>query len=217
MHRIHTNESVAVRALQDGEPEVVGRWLRNTLPAIVPEQLPAPVVRHPLEFVCLPLYRYHEIGLCLHVWPDGDETVTPVTHAHSWDLWSYVVCGTVQNQIMLIRDEPEVEEYGLYTVTSVGRLDEVRATGRLVACTPQKRQDVRSGRIYHLPAGHFHRSGHRGLTATVVLGVEREGNKNLILGPPGGYPRHDVAREACSPDQARFLLERVREVVAATG
>ncbi|MER5752356.1 hypothetical protein [Streptomyces sp. NPDC002088] len=215
MHRIHTHESVAVRALRNGDTETIGGWLRDTLPTVVPEQLPAPVVRHPLEFICLPLYRYGKVGLCLHVWPDTpdtpdtDEPSSPIVHAHSWDLWSYVVCGTALNQIMAVRDETETPEHGLYAVTSAGGVDEVRATGRLVTCLPGKQQEVHAGQIYELSSGLFHRSGHRGLTVTLVLGEQREGLDNLVLGPLDGYPWHDSPRESCSPDEARALLKLI--------
>ena len=210
MPRTPTNESVAAQALRDGDTEVIGSWVRNALPAVVPERLAAPVVRHPLEFICLPLHRSGKVGLCLHVWPENDDTTSPVIHAHSWDLWSYVVCGTVQNQIVSIHDEADTPDYGLYTVTSTtGGVDEVQATGRLVTCVPRQRKDVRSGQIYRLPAGLFHRSGHRGMTATLVLGEQHEGRENLILGPLNGYPWHDSRREECSPDEARELLRRV--------
>lgn len=209
MHGIRTDESVAVRALRDGDTRAVGAWIRRTLPAVSPERLPAPVVRHPLEFVCFPLHRSGRVGLCLHVWAEDDETSSPVIHAHSWDLCSYVVHGTALNQLVDVRDEPERPEYALYTVTSLGRTDEVRATGRHVTFTPGDRQAIRAGQIYRMSAGLFHRSGHRGLTATLVLGEQHEGVDNLVLAPLDCPPRSDAPRETCTPGEARALLERV--------
>lgn len=213
MHRTRTHESVAVRALRDGDTRAVGEWVRRTLPTVAPERLPAPVVRHPLEFVCFPLHRSGAVGLCLHVWTEADETSSPVIHAHSWDLCSYVVHGTALNQMVDIRDEPDRPKYGLYTVTSLGTTDEVRATGRHVTYAPGKWQEIQAGQIYRMSAGLFHRSGHRGLTATLVLGEQHEGVDNLVLAPLDGPPRPDAPRETCSPDEARALLKRIAQEV----
>ncbi|MEU6573717.1 hypothetical protein [Streptomyces sp. NPDC046805] len=207
MRRIRTYESIAVRALRNGDTKAAGEWVRRALPTINPEQLPAPVIRHPLEFICFPLYRSGKVGLCLHVWPESGETSSPVVHAHSWDLWSYVVCGTAFNQMVDIREEPERPEHALYAITSVGTIDEVRATGRRVTSAPRSRQAISAGQIYRISSGLFHRSGHQGLTVTLVLGEQHEERENLVLGPLDGCPRHDAPRETCSPDEARALLQ----------
>lgn len=201
-----------VRALHRGDGRAAGEWLRTTLPRIDPAGaagLAGPAVRHPLEFVCLPLWREGTSGLCLHVWPGDGHDSSPVVHAHSWDLWSYVVCGTVVNEVMRVRDDGTDPGHGLYAVTSRGRVDEFRDTGRRVVCAPGERQEIPAGQVYRLSSGRFHRSGHQGFTATLVLGEQREGLENLVLGPLGGHRWHDLPRETCSPRETRRLIERV--------
>ncbi|MGH7749044.1 MAG: hypothetical protein ACREQ5_30405, partial [Candidatus Dormibacteria bacterium] len=43
--------------------------------------------RHPLGFVCLPVQRHGEYGICVHLWteerPELELTTSPV-HSHSW-------------------------------------------------------------------------------------------------------------------------------------
>jgi hypothetical protein len=202
-------ERELVRALRAGDVRTVEGWARTALPKIDLEQLSGPVVRHPLEFICMPLWRDEDLGLCLHVWPWEDRDSSPVVHAHSWDLWSYVVCGTVINDVMSVRDEEENPEFGLYVVTSSGRVDEFQETGRMVACAPNERQEIPAGHVYRLSSGRFHRSGHRDFTVTLVLGEQREGLDNLVLGPTDGYHGDDLPRETCSPDEARALIERI--------
>ncbi|QJT04442.1 hypothetical protein G9272_32535 [Streptomyces asoensis] len=183
--------------------------MRTILPRIDSEQLPGAVVLHPLDFVCMPLWRKGGLGLCLHVWPWSEEKSSPIIHAHSWDLWSYVICGTILNDVMSVRDEGERPEFALYVVTSRGRVDEFQETGRLVTCARRERQEIQAGQIYRLSSGRFHRSGHRGFTATLVLGEQREGLDNLVLGSVGGYQGSDLPRETCSADDARALIERI--------
>lgn len=202
-------ESPAESALRNGDAEAAGAWVRSALPALGPEALAAPAVRHPLEFVCLPLHRSHRVGLCLHVWTGSGEVSSSVVHAHSWDLWSYVVQGTVLNQIVDVRDEPEAPDFELYTVASTGTKDEVRTSGRRVVHAPRPRQEVPAGRIYRITSGLFHRSGHRGPTATLVLGEQHEGLENLFLGPLNGYRGANSSRVRCSPAEVRALLRAI--------
>ncbi|MFB7508641.1 hypothetical protein [Streptomyces broussonetiae] len=209
MRKTPIPEDVITPALRDGDTATVRQWAWRALHAVVPGRLAAPAVRHPLEFTCLPLHRHGDSGLCLHVWPQDEETVSPVVHAHSWDLWSYVVCGTVFNQVVTVRDDPERPAHRLYEARSVGRVDEIRATQRLVACTPQASEEIPAGRIYRLPSGVFHRSGHRGLTATIVLGEHHEGRKNLVVGPLDAAPRPDQPRVACPPHEVRTLVQLI--------
>lgn len=196
---------IVIQALRDGDVAVLRRWVFEALPELDPEHLPAPAVRHPLEFVCLPLHRDDRHGLCLHVW-EGDQSVHPVSHAHSWELWSYVFRGTVFNQIVNVHDAVENPESRLYEVKSVGAVDEIRATGRLVKYSLDSLQEVRTGHMYRLAAGRFHRSGHRGLTATIVLGEHHEGRDNLILGDIDGEPPGSAPRTLCSAEEVRRLL-----------
>jgi hypothetical protein len=129
-------ERDVAQELREGRARPVGEWVRTALPEIDPERLPGRVVRHPLEFICVPLWREGKLGLCLHVWPWHESKTSPVVHAHSWDLWSYVVCGTIVNDVMSVRDDVEGGEFGLHVVTSRGRVDAFQETGRLVACSP---------------------------------------------------------------------------------
>ncbi|MCL8013126.1 hypothetical protein [Streptomyces sp. AS02] len=209
MPRTPTPEDVIIAALRDGDTATVEEWAWRALRALVPGRSAAPAVRHPLEFTCLPLYRHDDSGLCLHVWTEDDEAVSPVVHAHSWDLWSYVLCGTVFNQVVTVRDCAERPEHRLYEARSVGGVDEMRATERLVGCTPQVPQEIPAGHIYRLPSGVFHRSGHRGLSATIVLGEHHAERKNLVLGPLDVAPPPDLPRVACPPDEVRDLVQRV--------
>jgi hypothetical protein len=201
---IRTPEAV-IRALRDGHVAALQRWIFEVFPRLAPEQLPAPAVRHPLEFVCLPLHRDDRYGLCVHVW-EGDRSVHPVSHAHSWDLWSYVFRGTIFNQTMSVHDEAKDPESRVYEVKSVGAVDEIRATGRLVRHSLGRLQEVHTGHIYQLPAGRFHRSGHHGPTATIVLGEHDKDRDNLILGDIDGEPWTSTPRRLCSTEEVRHLL-----------
>nr|BFE89056.1 hypothetical protein GCM10020093_116570 [Planobispora longispora] len=81
-------------------------------------------------------------------------------------------------------------------------------TGRLVVSARERLEEVPAGRIYRLAAGRYHRSGHRGPTATVVLGEHRPGVHNMMLGPPDGVPSTS-RRERCPAAEALALLDPV--------
>jgi len=147
-----------------------------------------PGVAHPLGFVCVPLHRGADAGLCLHMWPAGaavraDPTTSQV-HAHSWDLLSWVVCGCLGNQIVAVRDDAEHPTHRLFQVLSESGGDELRATDRLVASTPGRPEWTRAGRPYTIPAGAFHATATppSGNAASLVLARTRPGAADLSLG-----------------------------------
>ncbi len=63
---------------------------------------PMTAIRHPLGFICLPVARDGEYGICVHMWTGHTSTVELTTlpmHSHSWDLLSYVLYGEIRNQL----------------------------------------------------------------------------------------------------------------------
>ena len=85
-------------------------WARGVLMAIGSGDSPVTAVRHPLGFLCLPLERTEEHGVCVHVWsgalPHAASTTSQI-HSHSWDLTSFVLYGQVgeQRYITVVDDD----------------------------------------------------------------------------------------------------------------
>ncbi|NVI87072.1 hypothetical protein [Actinomadura sp. BRA 177] len=81
-------------------PAWAGRVLDGVLEGLAAGAPPVRAVRHPLGFLCLPVERSGDLGVCLHIWtPEvrpAPSTTSPV-HCHSWDLLSFVLYGTVRN------------------------------------------------------------------------------------------------------------------------
>ncbi|MEV4870046.1 hypothetical protein [Streptomyces syringium] len=181
-------------------------------------------VRHPLGFLCLPVERDGDRGVCLHVFgsgmpgtttgPDPAPTAPPV-HSHSWELTSCVLYGSVGNLRVRVRERPEVPTHRVFEVRSdPAGVDDIRPTSRLVSCEPGPEQTVVGGEIYTLPAGEFHTSViPRGTAAaTLLLGRSRPGRSDLSLGPVHGRG-HRVVRQTCDAAQtartARTVLRRI--------
>ncbi|MBG0829616.1 hypothetical protein HS041_17760 [Planomonospora sp. ID67723] len=200
------HEAGAVRALREGDVEGIGGWARQAVTELCTGRRRIEAVRHPLEFVCVPLHRDGLAGLCLHLWEGDEERTCPVAHAHSWDLWSYVLSGTVFNEILDVRDDATRRGRRLYRVDSLDGVDEIRPTERFVTSACERLEEVPAGRVYRLEAGRYHRSGHRGATATVVLGEHRPGAYNLVLGPPAGRSSAG-RREPCPAEEVLPLLD----------
>ncbi|MEU6743302.1 hypothetical protein [Streptosporangium sandarakinum] len=80
--------------------EVLRGWAGRVLRDIASGVSPVAGVRHPLGFLCLPLERTGEYGVCLHIWsgalPRAASTTSQI-HCHSWDLVSHVLYGRVEN------------------------------------------------------------------------------------------------------------------------
>ncbi|MFI9722757.1 hypothetical protein ACIHFE_24385 [Streptomyces sp. NPDC052396] len=161
-------------------------------------------VRHPLGFLCLPVERDEDQGVCVHVFggPQSGEAAAPLTtspvHAHSWDLVSCVLYGRVVNVQMSVADRRDAPTHRVFEVVShPSGVDELRPTRRLVTCRPGAARTSGAGEIYTHPAGEFHTTvlpddG----AATLLLGRTRPGGRDLSLGPLDGTG-HRVVRQHC--------------------
>jgi hypothetical protein len=174
-------------------------------------------VRHPLGFLCFPLHRDGDGGVCVHVFgkESAAELTTSPVHSHSWELTSCVLYGEVVNRRMVVREEPQAPTHRLYEVDSrPGGVDELRPTARLVSCAPGRAQTSRRGEVYTLAAGEFHTTVvPRGTSAaTFVLGRSLPGCQDVSLGPLHGAA-HRVVRRTCdaalSAATARDVLWRM--------
>lgn len=172
-------------------------------------------VRHPLGFLCFPLERQGEHGVCVHLWTSGVEQAltTSQMHAHSWDLTSYVLYGSLRNQHISVTDAPGSPTHRVFEVHSHGDVDELRATPRLV--TSRLGADCRydAGSLYLLPIGEFHATvPSEGDVATVVLSQSRPQAADLVLGSID-MPSHTVPRSRCDAGQtaraARLIADRL--------
>ncbi|MBO2449724.1 hypothetical protein J4573_21660 [Actinomadura barringtoniae] len=82
-------------------------WASRVLDEIDAGASTVTAVRHPLGFLCLPVERSGEYGVCLHIWtPEvrAAETTTSPVHCHSWDLVSFVLYGTVRNTRVAVEE-----------------------------------------------------------------------------------------------------------------
>lgn len=181
--------------------------------------LPITAIRHPLGFVCLPVLRQGERGICVHFWTSRLAQAHPTTsavHAHSWDLVSYVLFGQVRNEVVRVSGSEPARGtvYRVFEVHSRGDLDEIRATSRLVNCHEEAPQVSSAGETYSVPAGTFHATDiPAGLeTATVALGTSRAGSADLSLGAVA-TPTHRVWRHHCDSEEtsrvARMIAGRL--------
>ena len=214
-----TNYDSVHRAMLVGTAgAAVPRWAYGILGEIAQNRTSVAGVRHPLGFVCLPVERTDESGICVHVWSDSLPRASPTTsmiHAHSWDLISYVLYGSVRNEIIDVTDTVDDAAYRVFEIRSGRDIDEVHETPRLVRCELRAAELSHQGDIYSLTAGIFHTTVVRGEAATVALGSSRPGTMDLSL---GGIERktHRVQRRRCDRDEtaraARMVTERLARI-----
>jgi hypothetical protein len=181
-------------------------------------------VRHPLGFVCFPVLRDGDTGICIHTW--SAETAPPApppfsVHAHSWDLLSYVLYGAVHNQLVSLRHRPATPTHQVFEIRTGGLFDDIQATPALVSWTGAGTQTVPAGSSYAIAAGEFHTLDipldyH---AATVVLGRSRPDVADRLLGEIGA-PDHRTYRHPCSPTETARLasatLRRLADTLATT-
>lgn len=201
---------------------------RHTIPGQVVETLSAlteggargglgqlAAMRHPLGFLCLPLQRVGELGVCVHVWTAGIAQASPTTspaHSHSWDLRSFVLYGRVRNELVQVEDDPVHPTHRIFEVHSHAGTgtDEIRATPRLVRSARRSVETSGAGQTYDLPAGTFHMTVIEGEqeAATVVLGQTRPESLDLSLGALHTRT-HQVRRQRCDDAETAMAARAV--------
>lgn len=194
--------------------------LGGVLDGVAAGRSPVPAVRHPLGFLCLPVERSGDLGVCLHIWTPEVRpapSTTSLVHCHSWDLLSFVLYGTVRNVRMDIDDASGGTEQQVFEVVSQYGVDELKATGRAVHCFPGASSTHRTGESYTLPAGVFHSTliEEGKDAATIALGRQSPGGGDLSLGPLD-VPTHRVHRSRSDHgDTVRALRRSARRIAAA--
>jgi hypothetical protein len=211
-----TNYEKLHQATRNGTARrAIPQWATGVLGDIAQNAINVAGVRHPLGFLCLPVERTGEEGVCVHVWSDSLARMHPTTseiHAHSWDLISYVLYGSVRNKVFDITDAPDNAPYRVFEVRSGGDsgadIDEMRATPRLVRCKLRSAELSHSGDTYSLAAGTFHATAVQGEAATVALGSSRPATMDLSLGGID-CATHRVQRQRCAHEETARVIRMV--------
>lgn len=212
------------QSMRDGTAHsTVPDWAVDALSEIAAGRSSIAGVRHPLGFLCLPMERAGERGVCVHIWSrrleHGDST-TSATHAHSWDLISYVLFGELRNELVGVTDAPVVPTHRIFEVNSDRCGDEIRRTPRLVRGRRTSSELFRRGDVYSMTAGEFHETVPLGETATVALGHGRPGIEDLTLGPvhtDTHRTRRQHVDHAMTVYAANLVVERLAEMSHHTG
>ncbi|GII92385.1 hypothetical protein [Sinosporangium siamense] len=178
-------------------------------------------VRHPLGFLCLPVVRDGEYGVCLHIWSAAFRMAEPTTsqvHCHSWDLTSYVLYGYVRNVLADVDDADVDPTHRVLEVVSEGERDYIRPTARTVRCGTGAAEVWGPGDTYALPAGVFHSSviPEGGEAATVALGRTVPGSPDLSLGPLAARP-HLVTRTRCDAAETASAARMAYDFLRRSG
>jgi hypothetical protein len=205
-------------AVRSGSAALVRRILWTAfLATIVSGERPLRAVHHPLGFVCLPVLRDADEGICVHVWPDttSDRLATSNVHCHSWHLRSFVLEGTVHNQTFDLVDTAD-GPLRVFVVNSAGGVDNIVSTDRLVDLKAAEPMSYHAGESYEMDAGIFHASPRlgSGTAVTVILGRQCPGAENLTLADRDARIRSSV-RELFSAEETREIIRRVFPEYAA--
>jgi hypothetical protein len=172
-------------------------------------------VRHPLGFVCLPVVREGADGVCVHWWHGGDtDLTTEAIHAHSWDLLSFVLYGTLRNESVSVVDDLVAPTHRVFEVHSgAGGRDEIYRTGRTVHIGARESTRNAAGSRYRVHSGEFHASELVAAeVATLVFGRTLPGAVDLTLAPLD-VTDHATQRRTCDAIEtrrtARAVLDRL--------
>lgn len=174
-------------------------------------------IHHPLGFIYVPMLSDDRGMLRLHLWLNGgtpDDITTSPYHMHTWNLSSYVLCGSLENQMIEVDDVGPLGPYRIFEIIGDRKRGELRATDGEVYARIESVEKVKAGSIYHIDAGRYHTTINTSAGDLVTVAyVERvSGTRERNLGPVG-TETHVVVREPCPPEQvadaARTVLSRL--------
>lgn len=166
---------------------------------------PVPV-RHPLGFLCFPMYRARAFGICLHVWSDElriDPPTTSQVHAHSWDLISYVVAGELRNDLISVVPDRLKPTHQICAISPGREGDEISPTGQLVNWRLMASERIAAGQFYSIKSGFFHTTTALAETATLVVADNQDSSPELSLAGKSIQP-HKVIRRLGEPEDIKI-------------
>jgi hypothetical protein len=205
-------------AVTDGRAgSVFPSWADAFLGRVTGAETELAAVRHPLGFLCFPAWRGDGYGICVHVW---NERITPApgitstVHAHSWDLLSFVLYGTLCNETIMVTDEAEAFTHRVFDVHSGPDGDLLHGSRRLVRCRGRLIEQHEQGDVYTLSAGVFHSTTVHGKAATVAIGRDLPGGQDRSLGAPDTAD-HRMRRQLYSALDTRMAAAAVRARLVA--
>jgi hypothetical protein len=168
---------------------------------------------HPVGFAHAKLAEFDGLTVRLHIWPDPpiDPQNPPWSvHRHAWPLTSYVIRGSVRNQLFSVL-ERKGGDHLLYEVGYDGGESVMRATSIRARCLPSTVEQVDEGERYTVPRDAFHCTigGAAEPTVTIAVTGEPSGMPPLVVGTPTRQSEYRFKRRALSPDLAQVIFESV--------
>jgi hypothetical protein len=186
----YEDPDVLLELLNSSDPAGVRAAAGSLLERIGSGSIVVDGVHHPLGFQCLPILRTGSIGACFHFWDRENDAVgrpqlDDRAHAHSWNLVSHVLHGSITNHTYEVRTVPEGTSGSarLYDVTSTGHDDDMKWTERTVVASRAHSAECRAAATYKMPAGTFHTTEISATvsTLTLVLGIDKKGYRNYLI------------------------------------
>ncbi len=206
-----------LRSVQQAPVSAATATARRLLRPVLAGPDPVRAVRHPLGFVCIPVVRDGPDGVCVHWWhrSSASRLSTEPVHAHSWDLLSFVLYGTLRNDVVDVVDDGVAPTHRVFEVHSRadGR-DEIRRTPRTVHVGAPSSTRNAAGSRYRLRSGRFHASALLAAeAATLVFGRALPDAVDLTLAALD-VTDHATQRETCDATETRQVTRTVLDRLA---
>lgn len=185
---------------------------RRVLDAVLAGDRRPVAVAHPLDFVCIPVLRSPEFGVCGHVWSDGAAAAT--VHSHSWHLESQVIVGAITNELFSVSTDPD-GAHQLLVVDNSGSVDRLTPTRHTVNVEQVQLERHSAGSSYRLLAGVFHRSTPlpEGPTLTLLSATTVLGARNEVVGSAHTSEVRSTLRRELSAVAALDLVAMLRSAL----
>jgi len=157
--------------------------------------------------------------LRLHIWPsEGHEKQKPdwPIHFHSWALRSWIIAGTITNELYKVTPYATDGEFVLYATRSEREISTIENTGIKAACSLVSHITYHSGESYYVAPGDYHasRAIEDNLNATIVHMWDRTKEKPNAVGLPNHDDRYTFHRRVTNQNECIRLFGMLQNMLA---
>jgi hypothetical protein len=172
-----------------------------------------PLNAHPVGFAHAKLGDFDGCTVRLHIWPTppiAPQDPPWLVHRHAWALTSYVVKGSVSNELFSV-SASQGGDHLLYEVGYNDGESVMTATSMRVRCTLSSSEQITEGNRYTVPPDAFHCTVAVGTepTATIAVTGKPSGPPPLVVGTPAPNLEYRFRRRVINKKAAQAIFASV--------
>lgn len=200
-----------IQTLRDGNPRDVVAAGRQLIEHLAQNPFLVTLNIHPIGFLHAKLADSGRQTVRLHLWPSppiAPQDPPWLVHRHAWPLTSYVLHGSVINELYDVDQEADGARC-LYAVEYEDQISVMRSIGLLATCERKSRQAYSAGEKYQVNRSEFHSTtaASHEPTATIAVTGTPSDDPPLVVGEAKASPEYRFQRRTIDATASAAVLD----------